>query len=107
MVFTLKPGKNPMLPSSYKSVSLLDTVGERLERILVTRVLWKVNMRGLLRDEQFRFRPRHSTTLQLSRLLERVNGSFDDKQLNGASFLNVAKAFDAVFVGGLLCIFPP
>jgi hypothetical protein len=65
----LKPGKNPTLPSSYRPVSLLDTVGKLFE-ILLSRVLREVNERGLLRDEQFVFRPKHSTTLQQALLVE-------------------------------------
>ena len=58
--------------------------------------------RGLLRDEQFRFRPKHNTPLQLARLVERVSRKFDEKRLTGGVFLDVAKASDAVWVAGLL-----
>jgi hypothetical protein len=50
-------------------MSVLDSVGKLFE-ILPTRVFWKVNEPGLLRDEQFGNRPRHSTTVQLARLVE-------------------------------------
>jgi len=56
-----------------------------------------------LRDEQFEFRPKHSTVLQLARLVERVSRNFDKKKLTGVVFLNVAKGFDTVWVDGLLC----
>jgi hypothetical protein len=69
----LNPGKEPTLPSSYRPISLLHTVGKLSEKILLTRVPWEVNERGLLRDKQFGFRPKHSMTLQLARLAERVN----------------------------------
>jgi hypothetical protein len=59
-------------------------------------------VRGLLRDEQFGFRPRESTTLLLARLLERVNSNVDERRLTGAVFLDVAKTFDAVWVKGLI-----
>jgi hypothetical protein len=98
----LKPGKDPALPSSYRPISLLDTVGKLFEKILLARVLLEVSERGLLRDEQFGFRPRHSTTLQLARLVERVNRNFDESRLTGAVFLDVAKDFDTVWVKGLL-----
>jgi hypothetical protein len=65
-------------------------------------VLREVSERGLLRDEQFGFRPRHSTTLQLARLVERFNRNFDERRLTVAVFLGVAKAFDTVWVKGLL-----
>jgi hypothetical protein len=55
-----------------------------------------------MRDERFGFRPRHSTSLQLARLLERITRHFGEKRLTGAVFLDVAKAFDTVWIDGLL-----
>jgi hypothetical protein len=75
--------QDPTLPSSYRPVSLLDIVDKLFEKTLLTRVLREVNESGLLRDEQFGFRPKHSTTLQLARLVERVNRNFDDRRLTG------------------------
>jgi hypothetical protein len=98
----LKPGKDPTLPSSYRPISLLDTVGKLFEKILLSRVLREVNEHGLLREEQFGFRPKHSTTLQLVCLVERVNRNFDERRLTGAVFLVVAKAIDTVCAKVLL-----
>jgi hypothetical protein len=47
-------------------------------------------------DEQFEFRPKHSTSLQLARLVERITRNFGEKRLNGAVFLDVVKDFDNV-----------
>jgi hypothetical protein len=55
-----------------------------------------------MRDEQFWFRPKHSTSLQLARLVERIARNFGEKRLTGAVFLDVAKAFDTVRIDGLL-----
>jgi hypothetical protein len=41
-------------------------------------------------------------TLQLARLAERVTTNFGEKRLTCAIFLDVAKAFDTVWVSGLL-----
>jgi hypothetical protein len=76
--------------------------GNLFEKILLARVLQEINGSGLLRDVQFGFRPRHSTTLQVARLVERVNRNFDERRLTGAVFLDVVKAFDTVWVKGLL-----
>jgi hypothetical protein len=98
----LKPGKDPTQPSSYRPISLLHTVGKLFEKILLTSVLRDVNEPGLLHEEQFGFRPKHSMTLQLARHVERVNRNFDAWRLTGAVFLDVAKAFDIVWAKGLL-----
>jgi hypothetical protein len=57
--------------------------------------------RGLLRDEQFGFRTKHSTALQLTHLVQRVSSNFNGKRLTGAVFLGVAKVFHTVWVDGL------
>jgi len=102
VICILKPGKDPALPSSYLPISLLDTMGKIFEKILLARILHIVSERGLVRYEQFGFRPRHSTSLQLVRLVERITGNFGEKRLTGAVFLDVAKAFDTVWIDGLL-----
>jgi hypothetical protein len=56
----------------------------------------------LLRDEQFWFQPKHSTYLDLPRLVERTIRNFGQKSLTGAVFLDVANAFYAVWTDGLL-----
>jgi hypothetical protein len=70
VISILKPGKDPALPSSYRPISLLETIGKVFEKILLSTILSEVSERGLLRDEQFCFRPKHSTSLQLARLVE-------------------------------------
>jgi hypothetical protein len=72
-------------------------VGKLFENLPLSRILREVNERGLLRDEQFGFRPRHSTKLQLARLVERVNRNIDERRLIGSVFLDVAKVFDIVW----------
>ena len=47
-------------------------------------------------------RPSHSTSLQLARLVERITRNFGERRLSDAVFLDVAKAFDTVWIEGLL-----
>jgi len=49
-----------------------------------------------MRDEHFGFKSRHSTSLQLARLVERITRNLGKKRLTGADFLDVAKAFYTV-----------
>jgi len=96
VISILKPGKDPTQPSSYRSISLLDTIGKLFEKILLTRILYEVGERWLLRDEHFGFRSRDSTYLQLDCLVERISRNFGERRLTGAVFLDVAIAFDTV-----------
>jgi len=76
-------------------------MGKLFENILLARTSHLVSERGLMRDEQFGLGPRHDTSLQLARLVERIIRNFDKRRLAGAVFLNVAKAFDSVWIGDL------
>ena len=98
----LKPGKDPAQPTSYRPIRLLDTFGKLFEKILLTRILYEEGERGLLREEQFGFRLRHSTSLQLACLVERITRNFGERRLTGAVFLVVDKAFDTVWIEGHL-----
>jgi hypothetical protein len=102
VISILKLGDYPAQPSSYRPISLLDTIGKIFEKILLARILHEVSKRGLLRDEQLAYRPRHNTSLQLARLVERITRNFGEKRLTGAVLLDVAKAFDTVWIDGLL-----
>jgi hypothetical protein len=95
VISIIKPGKDPAQPSSYRSIGLLDTT-EKLFEILLTRILHEVDDCGMLQGEQFVFQPGHSTSLQLSRLLERITRNFGEKKLTGPVFLDLAKDFDTV-----------
>ena len=91
VISILKPGNDQALPSSYRPISLLDTIGKLFEKILLARILHVVSERGLMRDEQIGCRPTHSTSLQLVHLVERITRNFGEKRLTGPVFLDVAK----------------
>jgi len=56
----LKSGKHSALPSSFRPISILYTFGKLFEKILLAGILHEVSERGIMRDEQFGFKPRHS-----------------------------------------------
>jgi hypothetical protein len=56
--------------------------------------MYEVSELGLMREEQFGFRPIHSTSLQLARLFERITRNTGEKRLTSAVFLDVAKTYD-------------
>jgi hypothetical protein len=102
VISILKPGKDPALPSSYRLISLLDTIGKLFQKILLAGILHEVKVRQLMRNEQFGFRPKHSASRQLARRVERIARNFAEKRLKGAVVLDVGKAFNTVWIDGLL-----
>ena len=101
LISILKPGKDPTQLSSYRLVNLLGTICKLFE-VVFTRILHQVGECGLLREEQFGFRPGLSITLRLARLVERITMKFGEKSLTGEMFLDLAKAFDTVCIEGIL-----
>lgn len=91
----LKPGKDPALPSSYRLICLLDTICKLFENIPLSRILSKRATRILGSGP-------NSASFQLARRVESVTRNFGEKRPSGAVFLDVAKAFDTVWVDGLL-----
>ena len=69
MFSILKIGTDPALPLSYRPISLLDMTGKLFKKILLSRIVYEVTGCGLLRNEQFGFRPKHSTALQLAHIV--------------------------------------
>jgi len=63
MVSILYPGKEPVLPSSYRRISLLDTIGKLFGKILLAMIPLEVRERGLMWDEGYDFKHRHRTSL--------------------------------------------
>jgi len=69
VISILKAVMDPAMPSSYRPISLSDTTGKLFGRILIARFLHEISERGLMRDEPYGFIPRHSTSMQLMRLV--------------------------------------
>ena len=79
VITILTSAREPTLSSSYRPISFFEEFGKIFEMILLARNLHVVSKWRLIRDEQFGFRPRHITSLQLTRLVERITRNFVEK----------------------------
>ncbi|KAH0811919.1 hypothetical protein GEV33_010872 [Tenebrio molitor] len=102
VIFIPKPGKNSKLPQSYRPISLLSSIGKVHEKVILTRLVKVTDENSTIPDEQFGFRPKHSTVDQLINVTEFIAKGFGQNQSTGAIFLDVAKAFDTVWHDGLV-----
>jgi hypothetical protein len=73
-MFMPKPGQDMKFPQNYRAISL-SSIGEVLERVILTRLVRVTNENGVLPDEQFGFRPQHSTSDQLIHVTEFISKS--------------------------------
>ena len=97
-----KAGEDPTLPTSYRPISLLNTMSKAFEATIITRLKSEINSKNPIKDEQFGFRDGHSTQHQIIRVTEYITRNFNWKYNTGAVLLDVEKAFDSVWINGLL-----
>ena len=97
-----KPYKPDTDPNSYRPISLLSTLGKLFERILAARRTSFVNQRHLLPHTQFGFCKKHSTVSQLARITDYISHGYNLHKHSGMVFLDLDKAYDTVWIHGLL-----
>jgi hypothetical protein len=82
--------------NNYRPVSVLSVFSKVLERIMYDRLENFIIKHNILYDYQFGFRKIHSTSLALNVLTEKIQNSFNDKNITLGVFLDFSKAFDTV-----------
>lgn len=102
VIFIHKPGKDPKFPQNHRPISLLPCLGKVAERVIRVRLAEICSDLDILPEEQFGFRPHHSTTDQLLRFVELSSRWLNWKHSVGATFFDVSKAFDTVWHDGLI-----
>jgi hypothetical protein len=89
-------------PSNYRPVSLLFSVSKIFEKIVFKYIFNHLHENKLLCKFQSGFSPGCSTTHQLVELYHRILLALDSKQFRSATFADISKAFDTVWIKGLL-----
>jgi hypothetical protein len=97
-----KPNKPPSDPSSYTPIRRLSTVSKLFERIIANRLVTYVSQQRLHPNELFGFRKKHSTVSQLARTSDYITNGYDLHKHNGMVSLDIEKAYDTVWINGLL-----
>jgi hypothetical protein len=98
-----KPGKDPHLLSSYRPISLLNSLSKILEKIILTRIKNHLSAHDIIPPEQYGFQNQKSTTHQLYRIINLIKSQFNNKCSSTAMILlDVEKAFDRVWHSGLI-----
>lgn len=97
-----KPGKDGSQPVSYRPISLLPTLSKIAEVVIKNRLTDFLESNQIMIPHQFGFTKKLSTTHQLLRVAEYITEGFTRKQCTSAIFLDVEKAFDRVWISGLI-----
>ena len=94
VVAILKPKKDPLLPKSYRPISLLCIAYKLYEKLLLTRIAPIVE--DQLSKDQAGFRPGRSCCDQVLNLTQYIEDGFERKQVTGTVFVDLSAAYDTV-----------
>ena len=102
----VKPLKKPAAPGSnldsYRPIALTSTICKIYERIVTNRLLHFLDEKQCLTKFQAGFRKARSTMDQLMRLQDDAQRALKHRNTVRAIFLDMSKAFDTVWIPGLL-----
>ena len=98
----LKPGKKKEDAKSYRPISLTSCLCKAFERIINNRLTWFVESKGILPNFQSGFRRGRSTVDNLVSLEQEIRISFNQSKNVYAIFLDITKAYDLLWIPGLL-----
>ncbi len=97
-----KVGKDKTQPSSYRPISLLPCLSKLFEKVLQIRLNSFLASENTIPSHQFGFREKHGTIEQVNRITSEIRTAFELKEYCAAVFLDVAQAFDRVWLEGLM-----
>ena len=98
----LKSGKDPSSASSYRPISLTSHICKVMEVMVVKRLRWYLETRGLLHISQSGFRRERSSVDHILRLHDAVYKSLINQSSVMAVFLDIERAYDMVWRDGLI-----
>jgi hypothetical protein len=81
---------------NYRPVSILPLFGKIFEKIIYNRLYAFLTAKGILHDEQFGFRKRHSTAHALHKSVESISNNLENGRHVLGVFIDLSKAFDTL-----------
>ena len=102
VVAIAKPGKDSHLPTSYRPITLLPSIGKLFEKTILHRLQIFEEDEKIFVNQQFGFRAKHSTVHQTIRITETISKRFNQNMSTALVLLDLEKAFDGVWHDALI-----
>ncbi|RFU26788.1 hypothetical protein B7463_g9554, partial [Scytalidium lignicola] len=97
IVVIRKPGKpDYTIPKAYRPISLLQTIGKGLEKVIARRISEYLERNNLLPRTQFGARPRRSTEHALMLLIEKIHDAWRTRKVLSLVTFDVQGAYNGV-----------
>ena len=81
---------------NYRPISLLPAISKVLEKIIALQLSSYFEKNKLLFDNQYGFRPKHSTEHAALELIDRITNKMDTNEIPLNIFIDLSKAFDTI-----------
>ena len=95
-LFKKKDEEERQDPSNYRPISLLSALNKVLEKIIYSRLIRFIDVHNILYKYQFGFRRKHSTTLALIDVIDKIRDNLSKGMKVAGVFIDFSKAFDCV-----------
>ena len=103
VIFLHKPGKDDYTnTSAYRPITKTSYIGKFLERVLEMRLSQHLSAKSIIPPSQNGFRKGYSTDTYMHTLISSIQHELKCKQKVAGIFVDLQKAFDSVWVNGLL-----
>ena len=98
----LKSGKDPKKAASYRPIALTSSICKLMERMVNNRLMWLLESRQLIHQNQYGFRKDHSTSDVLVRVETEIRESMVRNEKMVAVFFDIEKAYDTTWKRGII-----
>lgn len=82
--------------SNYRPISVLPSFSKIFEKAVYNRLESWVKLNNILTDNQYGFRAKHSTSMALLDMIDKVSTSIDKNEFSIGIFIDLSKAFDTI-----------
>ena len=89
-------GDDPLNPSNYRPISILNFTSKIFEKLLHTRLITYLDKNKLLYKNQYGYRKNHRTSHAVLNVTELIHTAISSNEYTIAMFLDLSKAFDTV-----------
>ena len=97
-----KPGKDHSDPGNFRPIALTSCLLKTMEKMINARLMWSLELQGLLSEKQCGFRKNHSALHHLVRFETFMINAFVKKEHVLTLFFDLEKAYDITWKHGIL-----